>query len=137
MTARPATADLFGLPEIGHVPADVTRGLATLATGAPLWPVGRDRWAAMVTAIQAFAAVHDARARSCGWSSLSLYGLHHAAPYANLAAMGAAWVVARSGHRVAAVAADSILLVAPTGSRLRIYRGDDQGSVVAWDLCRH
>jgi hypothetical protein len=36
---------------------------------------------------------------------------------------------------VAAVAADSVLMTAPTGSRLRIYRGEvDPGSVLAWSL---
>jgi hypothetical protein len=131
--AVPAT-DLFGLPPIGPVPADVARGLATLAAGAPLWPVGRDRWTTLVATVQAFAAIHDTKARTCGWDSLSLYGLSATAPCANLAAMGAGWVVARSGHRVAAVAADSILLIAPTGSRLRIFKGEPAGAVLAWEI---
>jgi hypothetical protein len=135
MSALPAT-DLFGLPEICDVPADVSGGLAALAAGAPLWPIGAERWTALVATVQAFAALHDAKARICGWDSVSLYGLHPHAPYANLAAMGAAWVTGRSGHRVAAVAADSILLIAPTGSRLRIFKSEPAGVVLPWTLCK-
>jgi hypothetical protein len=135
-SARPATPvpDLFGLPPIGDVPDDVARGLAALATSAPLWPLmSRDRWSAMVTAVQAFAAVHDAQARACGWDSLSLYGLHRRAPSANLAAMGAAWVAARSGHRVATLDRDGIVLIGAGGGRLRLYRTvPDEHVVVAW-----
>jgi hypothetical protein len=62
---------------------------------------------------------------------------HRTTPYANLAAMGAAWVLARNGHRAVAVTRDSVLMTAPTGSRLRIFRGEvDPGSVLAWSLCR-
>jgi hypothetical protein len=47
-------------------------------------------------------------------------------------AMGAAWVAARSGRRVSVVAADSVLLVAPTGSMLRVFRGEpDSGAALA------
>ena len=51
--------------------------------------------------------------------------------------MGAAWVLARGGHRAAAVTAESILVMAPTGSMLRIFRGepDDPAAVLAWGLC--
>jgi hypothetical protein len=74
MTAPQAT-DLFGLPPICDVPGYVACGLAALANRAPLWPVDLDRWAAMVTSVQAFAAVHDATARRHGWNSPGLYGL--------------------------------------------------------------
>jgi hypothetical protein len=43
-------------------------------------------------------------------------------------------VSARSGHRVAAMAADSVLLVAATGSMLRIFPVEPEGAVLAWDL---
>jgi hypothetical protein len=42
--------------------------------------------------------------------------------------MGGASLAARSGHRVAAATAVDILMVTPTGSMLRMFRGGlDQG----------
>ena len=139
MAALPAIAapDLFGLPEIGHVPDDVARGLATLAVGAPIGSIGANWWAEVVTSVQAFAAVHDATARRHGWSSPGLYGLSQLAPWADVSRMGAAWIVARSGHRVAGIDGDGILLISPNGARLRIYRVEpDECTVAAWALCR-
>jgi hypothetical protein len=70
-----------------------------------------------------------------GWSHLDLYGLHRRAPYANLASMGGAFVVARCGHHVIDVAADAIYVRSPTGADLRIYRRElEAQSVLAWSL---
>jgi hypothetical protein len=91
----------------------------------------------MVTSVQVFAAVHDATARRHGWSSPGLYGLSRLAPWADVSRMGAAWIVARSGHRVAGIDGDGILLISPNGARLRIYRvAPDEHAAVAWALCQ-
>jgi hypothetical protein len=51
--------------------------------------------------------------------------------------MGAARIVARSGHRVAGIDRDGILLISPNGARLRIYRIEpDECTVVAWEMCK-
>jgi hypothetical protein len=132
--AEPA-ADLFD--EI-FAPADeVAAGLQLLARSQPLWPIGAKRWAAAVASVAAFEQKFGGEARMCNWSNLALYGLSSTALFASLANMGAAWLVARSGHRVAAVTAESILLIAPTCSRLRIFRGEpDPTTALAWSLCK-
>ena len=67
--------------------------------------------------------------------ALQLYGLHRRAPYANLAGMGAAFVVARCGHHVVDVTADAIHVRSPAGSGLRIDRREPEGqTVLAWSL---
>jgi hypothetical protein len=142
MTAKPATADLFtpdvfGLPPISDIPDDVARGLKTLAGSAQLWPVDADKWRAAVASVQAFSGVFDAPARVHGWTSAGLYGLSRLAPWADVSRMGAAWIVARSGHRVAGIDHAGILLISPNGARLRIYRVEpDECTVAAWALCR-
>jgi hypothetical protein len=137
MTAHPATdeRDVFGLPPISDIPDDVARGLKTLVCSAPLWPVDIDKWRAAVAAVQAFATVFDARARAHGWTSAGLYGLSRLAPWADVSRMGAAWIVARSGHRVAGIDGDGILLISPNGASLRIYRVEpDECTVAAWEI---
>jgi hypothetical protein len=134
MTARPVSADLF--TPIAGPAVDVLIGIDLLASRS-LWPVGAERWAEVVARVKAFENAYGMRARACGWSDLSLYGVHRHAPYANLAAMGAAFVVARSGHRVAAVTAGDMLLISPTGAMLRIFRGEpDPSAALAWTLRR-
>jgi len=135
--ADPFTPDVFGLPPISDIPDDVARGLKTLAGSAPLWPVDVDKWRVAVTAVRAFAAVFDARARAHDWTSAGLYGLSRLAPWSDVSRMGAAWIVARSGHRVAGIDRDGILLISPNGARVRIYRVEpDECTVAAWALCR-
>lgn len=132
MTAHSAV-DLF---EQIFAPADeVAAGLKLLARSRPLWPVDTDRWAAAVATLKAFEERWGGQARARGWDSLNLYGLSRTAPYANLAAMGAAWVLARSGHRAVAVTHELVLVMTYTGSMLRIFRGDGEGAVLAWELC--
>jgi hypothetical protein len=136
MTA--ATADLF-TPIASELPDDVVRGLQMLASSPPLWPVPLAQWLSVVDCVRVFAVGWDGQARACGWSTLSLYGLHAGAPMARLDAMGAGWLLARSGpgHRAIAVAADAIEVVTSTTARLRIYKMPvDPAAVVAWDLCR-
>jgi hypothetical protein len=131
-----AAADLFD--QAVEPPDDVLRGLELVASSPPLWPVGAVRWAMVLNAVGGFASRWDGQARACGWSTLSLYGLNPTAPYANLAGMGAAWLVARRLEvRVIAIDAEAIHLSAPTGSRLRLLRLAPSGeSVAAWSLCR-
>lgn len=117
------------------VPADVIAGLELLRRSPPLWPIGAEEWSRAVTRALAFAERWDAVARAAGWDDLALYGLHRGAPYANLAAMGAAWVLARSGHVALAVDARSISVATRSGGRLRIYRVEpDSDAVLAWAL---
>lgn len=120
----------------GDVPDEILRGLELLATSPPLWPIGDVRWEVGVDAVRAFADRWHVQACALGWSPLSLYGLHRRAPYANLAAMGAAFVLARSGHRAVAVDAEAVHVGTTTGAQLRIYRmPPEPESVVAWSLC--
>jgi hypothetical protein len=37
---------------------------------------------------------------------------------------------------VVAVDAKAITMVTRAAARLRVYRGDDEGAVLAWSLCR-
>ena len=62
-------------------------------------------------------------------------GQHRRAPYANLAGMGGAFVVARCGHHAINVAADAIQVRSPTGSDPRIYhRQLEAETALAWSL---
>jgi hypothetical protein len=125
--AKPAF-DLFAATaarqnDAAAAPAEVLAGLDILAARRPpLWPVAPDRWLNIVDAVRSFAERWHAAARACGWSDLELYGLHRRAPYANLAAMGAAWLIAKSGHAVVEMNRDAITVVTVSSSRLRLYR---------------
>lgn len=130
----PSAAPLLSLlgDGAGVTPPDVAAGLELLARSAPLWPIGAGAWSDVVACVRGFAERWDAQARAAGWSTLELYSLHHGAPYANLAAMGAAFVVARSGHRVVAVD-ETIMLRSANGAVLRIRRVEPHAdAVLAW-----
>src|SRR4051812_33131187 len=99
--ASTQSGDLFAPGLLGGCPGemlpdDVTRGLELLAASRPLWPVHTGTWAEIVDTVKAFAERWDGQARTCAWSTLSLYALHPDAPMARLDAMGAAWLLARS-----------------------------------------
>jgi hypothetical protein len=102
----------------------------------PAWPTDRLAiWPFVLDELAAFERAWGESARTAGWDELSLYGLHSRAPAANLAAMGAAFLVALSGWQVIAVGPGAIVLVSRTGSRLRIYRRPpDPAAVLAWEL---
>jgi hypothetical protein len=116
--------------------ADVAAGLELLARSPPLWLIGAEGWAIAVARARAFAERWDGQAPAAGWSTLELYGMHRRAPFARLTAMGAAWVLARSGGSAIAVASDAIVVATRTGGRLRIYRtaAPDPDAVSAWEL---
>ncbi|MBX9649700.1 MAG: hypothetical protein K2X57_21890 [Xanthobacteraceae bacterium] len=126
---------LFGL-SAAELPADVLEGLQQLGRGPSVWPIDQaGRWVADVARVTAFAAHWDARARAAGWSDLQLYGLHRYAPYANLAGMGVAFVVALGRSTVLDVQAEAINIATPTGSRLQfVRRPPDPAAVLAWSL---
>ena len=114
---------------------DVTAGLELLARSPPLWPIGAEDWTIAVARARAFAEAWDSLARAAGWSALELYGLHRRAPWARLSAMGAAWLIARSGHNAIAVASDAITVATLTSARLRICRSrSDAAAMLAWEL---
>jgi hypothetical protein len=124
--------DLFS-----HAVSDspASAGLRRCARSAPAaWPADRlALWPFVVDEVTAFRRQWDERARAVGWDDLALYSLHPRAPYANLAAMGAAFKVALGGWQVIGVGADAIEVVSRTGSRLRIYRrAPDADAVLAW-----
>jgi hypothetical protein len=55
--------------------------------------------------------------------------------WSDVSRMGAAWIVARSGHRVAGIDRDGILLISPNGARIRIYHVEpDEHAAVAWSI---
>jgi hypothetical protein len=120
----------------GGPPADVVHGLDLLARSPPLWPIGTDYWSLAVATVEEFAARWHSPADELGWSLLQLYGLDRRAPYASLAGMGAAFVVARCGHHVVDVTAETIRVRSRSGADLRIYRRElGTESVLAWSLC--
>lgn len=120
----------------GGLPVDVVRGLDLLARSRPLWPIDDVAWRVAIGSVLAFAERWDFQARAEGWTDLELYGLHRFAPWANLSAMGAAFVLARSGFTAIAVVEDGILLRAGTGSTLQIRRfALNPDAVIAWSLC--
>jgi hypothetical protein len=119
----------------GGLPADVVRGLDRLTQSPPLFPVDEATWRGVVGSVTDFAARWDGQARAAGWDSLALYGLHPGAPYARLAAMGAAFLIARAGLRTVAVSGEAIAVASYTGAHQRIYRTRlDPDTVPAWEL---
>jgi hypothetical protein len=138
-TSRRASLDLLTPiePGIRNLSEHVAAGLEQLAAAPPAgWPIDRlARWPSVVDQVMAFRRQCDRPARAAGWDDRSLYGLHRHAPYANVAAMGAAFLAALNSWHVIGVDVDAIALVSRAGSRLRIYRqASDADSVVAWSL---
>jgi hypothetical protein len=111
-------------------------GLRLLRAAAPIFPgMGPEVWRLVLAYITDFARDWDGLARAAGWSSLQLYGLHPIAPAARLSVMGAAWVAARSAHKVIAIEAAAIVVATQTGGRLRIYRtAPDPEAVLPWPV---
>jgi hypothetical protein len=109
---------------------------AAMKTGGPPagWPADRLAiWPFVLDELAAFERAWGESARRTGWDDLSLYGLHPRAPYEDVAAMGAAFLVALSGWQVIAVGPGAIELVSRTGSRLKIYRrAPDPAAGLAW-----
>jgi len=103
----------------------------------PLWPVEERRWLQIIERACSFADAWERKAVAEGWSLLELYGLHRSAPGYNLAAMGAAWLIARGQDTVLAVSEARILVQRPTGNGLAIYRPPrDLDAELAWVLAR-
>ena len=123
-----ATEQQIGAPDL------IVAGLKFLAGLPPLWPAGAAAWRLQLAHVKDFADRWDYRARFAGWSDLGLYGVHRAAPGANVAALGAAWVAARSAFAVLAIEdGGAILLGTRTASRLRVYRiSPDPDAVLPW-----
>lgn len=116
-------------------PEEIRRGLEQLETSRPLWPVGGSSWVKTVYRVKAFARGWDRSARAAGWPPVLLYGLHRHAPYANLAGMGAAFLLAGPGWHVLSVSAEAIAVASCTGGRLRVLRREpDPDAVLAWSL---
>ena len=142
-----ADLDLLTPISSGGTPDEVRNGLELLRSSAPLWKVDEPkRWLTVVDSVAAFAERWDGQARACGWTSVQLYGLHRRAPWANVAGMGAAFLIAADGRPVPillalkggpaiAVDQEAIRIVSPSGSKLRIYRRPpDPAAVLAWEL---
>jgi hypothetical protein len=136
MRARRALPLETAIERAGGLPADVARGLDLLSQSKPLWPVDAATWCGVVGSVSDFAARWDGQAREAGWSTLELYGLHRSAPWANLSAMGAAFVLARSGYAAIAITDEAIVVRGAGGETLRIRRfALNPDAVVAWSLC--
>lgn len=127
----------IAIDRAGAVDADVLQGLDLLARSQPLWPVDDATWRGIVGGISDFAARWDGQARAAGWSTLELYGLHRSAPWANLSAMGAAFVLARSGYAAIAVTEEDIMVRSTVSATLRIRRfALNPDAALAWSLCQ-
>lgn len=123
-------AEIFG-------PADeVAAGLVRLRSSPPLWPVSPDQWSDILAAVETFERNYGPTARARGWTQIGLFGLCPHSPFARLSSLGAAWLIARTGHAVTGVDHIGIALTTRTAARLRIFRGrPDPGAVLAWSLC--
>jgi hypothetical protein len=108
-------------------------GLAQLKRCPPLWG-DRLEWTELVASLRAFEERWGKIAESAGWSLLQLYGLDPDAPRARVGRMGAAFLACMPGRQVIAVDDRAITVVTRTASRLRIFRGDGAGAVLAWEL---
>jgi hypothetical protein len=134
-TARArAEARLAPIEQHAGAPPHVAAGLEFLTGLPPLWLAGPELWRLQLAHVKDFAAKWDHRARLVGWCDLTLYGVHRSAPAANFAALGGAWVAARSAYTVLAIEDQGAILVATqTASRLRIYRqAADPDAVLPW-----
>jgi len=130
MTALPAP-DLFA--EIFAPGDEAGAGLAQLAAGAPLWGTPEE-WAELVASLRAFEDRWGSAARLAGWSLVALYGLDPVAPRARVCRMGAAFLACAPGRQVLEVDGEAIRIVTRTAARLRIFKGEAEGAVVAWEL---
>jgi hypothetical protein len=84
----PTAANLFDL----GMRADGARGVVVVS--AAVADLAARHWRTVVASVATFAWRCDAHACALGWPVLTLYGLRWHAPYANLAATGAAFVAA-------------------------------------------
>ena len=115
-------------------PPEIITGLGVLASMPPLWPSGPEAWRLTLAHVKDFAERWDYRARAAGWVDVALYGVHPAAPGANFAALGAAWLIGRSALAVLAIESDGAILVGTrAGARLRVFRtAPDPFAVLPW-----
>jgi hypothetical protein len=112
-------------------------GFGSDARGAPRDPAPYRRRAGAEGAGHGPRDRRHARARAHDWTTMGLYGLSRLAPWSDVSRLGAAWIVALTGHRVAGIDRDGILLISPNCARVRIYRVEpDECTVEAWALCR-
>lgn len=139
MTRGSAGAPQLELDRL-FLPAHLVRGLDRLLRSPPLWPVDPAAWGTAVAGVADFAEEWDAQARAAGWLDLELYGLHRFAPWANVSAMGAAWLLARGGYTAIAVTPDVILVRSgrPSGHGAALafhHFAPGADAVLAWSLC--
>lgn len=133
-TGSPALPLEFAGEQLGGVCAEVVHGIELLERSPRLWGDLLE-WTLTVDAVKSFALRWDRRARAAGWSTLELYGVHRHAPATNLSAMGAAFMMALSGHRAIAVEPQFISMRTFTGSVLRFFRfTPPPGAAAAWSL---
>jgi hypothetical protein len=125
--------DLFSLSPIAAADPVVLAGLAQLADRPPLWGSKAD-WAELVAGLRAFEDRWGKAARTARWSLVQLYGLCPVAPRARLSRMGGAFLACLPGRLVADVDAEAISVVGRTAARLRIFKAEPAGAVVAWRL---
>jgi len=129
------TIALAGLFDLSASAFEPEAAIAALAHAPPLRDVGTAKWMVYTDGLAQFAGRWGKPAQACGWQPLALYGLHPIKPYANLACMGAAWVVALTGHHVLGVDTVSMELKTVAGSRLQILRrAPDPAVVLAWEM---
>jgi hypothetical protein len=126
--------DAFGLPASGGaVPDTILAGLAKLSGGPPLWG-GEIEWLELVDRMRAWSCRWYGPAAASGWSKLQLFGLDAVAPRARVQHMGGAFLACRPDCQTIAVDSAAITLVVRTASRMRIYKSDPEGAVLAWEL---
>ena len=125
--------DVFGLPPLaGPIPESVLAGLGQLAAAPPIWG-DNSQWLELVDRLRAFSMRWHSPSAAIGWTAEQLYGLDSDAPYTRVGRMGAAFLACLREHRVIAVDAVAVRVVASTAARLSIYRPEG-GAVLAWKL---
>ena len=118
------------------VPPDWCEGVGLLATVPAPPTILPRRWAALAASAFRLVRDHGVELHTAGWDALDLFGLHAAAPAANPADWGLAWLLGEAGS-VLDVSADAVTMCAvPGGARLACRRRERAraGAVPAWEL---
>jgi hypothetical protein len=124
-------------PTLPGVPFDWCEGVALLATMPAPPTIPPPRWAVLATTATRLLRDHGAELHVAGWTDVDLLGLDAAAPAANPAGWGLAWLLGEAGD-VLDVAFDAVVMRRDPDGALLTYRRHTAmaraGVVLAWRL---
>jgi hypothetical protein len=108
-------------------------GVRRLDIDRPLEGVPVGRWQTFVTDAARFLAGPFAeRASALGWTALDLFGCDDSRPFARLDKAGLIWLL--NGNRLAALTADTAVILTGTGTRHTYRRPSEPSRVLAWEV---